>query len=356
MATRATTDRKRAEREAIRSLINAEIAEEDYAHPEKTAAHYLRLTKERKRLSELNKEIQQHTTPAEFTEEIRTSEVTDASCLWKCEILLGKLPENHHLRRHEIPVHIQMDLLERHQQRPTERHPLRQPSIEKFDGKGTTSWKIWKAVFDREVHHNPDLSLEDKFILLIDSLEKGSFPRHLTEQYAGLPGAYTLAYQDLVHRYERKEDLHKRHLTALINLPKNFTVTDTRSAFQLERLHQEVNTRVNMLNGLGVAEGQYQQVAVIGVENCLPGDLRAKLQASVPQTGDQGDGRTELSRLLRFIDNEAKTWRTIGELSPGHRPPSQRKRFEGGSQQRRYQGGARSATLMMEEDNRHPLN
>ena len=168
-------------------------------------------------------------------------------------------------------------------------------------------------IFENEVHEDAELSSEHKFSYLMSGLKKGSFAFKLAAAYVGITGAYELAWADLLNHYENRSDLKTIHMQALKDLRKTCQVKDARNFRQLETLRQEVGSRVNALKALKATPDSYESLAILGMKEALPEDLRTKL--FLEQDTEKTDQIT-LEDLLRFLEKESRARRRSWEVCP----------------------------------------
>ena len=320
MNTRSSNAKLKSLKNAIQGLCTCMFQEIETQElgDEQIVAIYMKMVTYKKQLREINDELLESS--SDFATDFVQAEAFDRKCLEACEKLHAKIPETHPLKLGTQVNHLQQsppaggggDADKTTNQASSDKNFLKKPKLEEFDGKNAT-WPLWKSVFEKSVHENGQWSSDAKFFYLVSSLRKGSFAHKLVMNYVGIENGYNLAWKDLTKHYEARCNVLSIHLRGLRDLHRKFKVEESHNFWQLENLHQAAWGHVNALKAQGTASATYESLALLGVEESLPRDLRAKYFSTHEPTEDSHLG---LEMILRFIEKEAQSQRRSWELDP----------------------------------------
>ena len=104
-------------------------------------------------------------------------------------------------------------------------------------------------------------------------------------------------------------------MLSLRDLHKTLAVTDSNNLRQLENLHQTANdkSKVNALKTLGAEPESYVSLALLGLKQALPQELRKKLSNDC---STEGTLQTQLESMLSFLKEECDALRKAREFRP----------------------------------------
>jgi hypothetical protein len=247
-------------------------------------ASYVKLVQHRNELCKLREnDVEDSTTDSSTLEEL------DRHCIVACEKLYQAIPADHTLKKRPEPLHLESLKVTEIGAGDTKRfsatEKAKKPKLHEFDGRNS-SWIWWKTMFDSEMQLNPNLTPNQKFVYLLTAMKKNSFAHRIVLNYAGVDGAFNLAWKNLSDHYLAVGDLKSTHLRALRDLSKKCKVASPDNLRRLESLYQTAWGHVNALEALGVDPVSYESLTIIGLSESLPPPLRVKFyrehDASVP--------------------------------------------------------------------------
>ena len=320
MTTRAATAKRKAVQGALRDLCTTLIgeAEVEAANPAESSsatAAYVKINDYRKKLQQTNKELLDVST--DFAKDFIECEEFDKQCLEASEKLFRRIPTDHPLRKTLQPSHLKRmvaldgggDQCESSASSKSTT-AFEKLKLEIFDGRGHT-WVLWKSVFENEVHLNEKISKEHKFLLLVSNLKRSSFAHKIALAYVGIQDGYDQAWRDLCEHYDAAQDLKTTHLLALRDISKSSKVIDQNNYRQLENLRQSAWSKVNALKTLGVASSSYESLALLGLKEALPNELRKKF---ILEHEIDGVIQANLEKMFDFLKRECTVLRKMWEF------------------------------------------
>ena len=333
--TRSTTTKQKALQSALRTLCRTLI--QDFANPasrwpqEKCVTSYFKLVEYLNRVREVTEQLLGSAT--DYAAELIEAEGFEQQCIETCEKLYVLIPADHALRSSN-PPHLKIP-----SQRSGYGDPagggdgakkadqdsltkaLQKPKLEEFDGKKSL-WPLWKATFEKGIHENKSLELEQKFFYLVSNLKKGSFAHRIVMTYVDIENGYELAWKDLTAHYKTACDTKSTHVAALRDLHKKCKISDSKNFHQLQSLYQTAKSRVNALKALGAEPASYESLAVLGIKEALPFDIRVKFFLD---HDEDSDGKSCLEDMLNFMKKEIQARRKSWDVEP-KKPDEARKK------------------------------
>lgn len=322
VVTRSSTSRYKARQDALKHLCAVIIKESDEVSTqttvERSVTSSLKLVDYRRQLNEVNTVLLESST--NYSKDLIETEAFDQICLEASEKLYRSLPTDHELKGSMRPSHLRSfshvpaggDGLPNSNQPTGEDFlkVLQKPKLEEFDGKNV-SWPLWKATFEKAINENDKLDVDQKFFYLMANLKKGCSAHKLASTYTGIENAFQLAWKDLTEHYQKACDVREIHVIALRDLQKKFKVTDARKFRQIEDLFQAVKSHTNALKALGANPASYESLALLGIKEALPFDLRVKYFLDNEAISD-----LDLNGMLEFLEKEIQARRNSWTVEP----------------------------------------
>jgi len=294
----ATRSRKKEARDTLRVLCEEiiERVQESELNIGLIVSSYVKLSDLRDQLTDLEGELQ----AGSNVDDLKAFEGIDQRCLKECELLFNRLPAEHPLRMQRPPLHLAHVLpASGDNNEGSTLHS--QFKIPEFDGK-KSEWPLFKLSFQKRLSHQTSLDADSKFLLLLSALKKDSFPYKMIYSYLGTSEAYDLAWQSLTSHYDLTWDLKRNLLKDLRDLGRTHRVSDSSRFAQLDRLYTAVETPIKALKAARVPPHSFESLALIGLEEALPGEFRTELYKVY--TEEDSDS-VKLDKALRFLKNEA---------------------------------------------------
>ena len=353
--TRGSAARQKSLKAAIQGLCTSmfQEAEDNELGADQVVALYVKLVSYRQQLREINEELLQ--TSSDLAADFAQAENFDRRCLEECEKLHARIPQTHSLVQSNRPVHLKQNPApsgggdQAVTQMSSDSRFLKKPKLEEFDGKNAM-WPLWKSVFEKAVHDCADLSPDAKFFHLVSAIRKGCFAHRLVTNYVGIENAYNLAWKDLNKHYESTSNLKAVHMRALRDVRRKFRVDDAKNFGQLENLHQAVWGHVNALRAQGIVPTAYESLALLGIEEALPRELRAKFFATHEPTEDSHLG---LEMILLFVEKEARSQRRSWEVDSDRMRVTSPKRDDWKNTKAKSRGDGRKAQDKAHDRKKH---
>lgn len=272
------------------------------------------------KLSQLMRDIEQSMEEwkQEDLDDWRQAQELGRRSLEACEELEGFLPKDHPLKTRIPPMHLahlmKNPLSESTPSRVKQTNG-KGCALQMFSGKGKSTWLIWKMAFEREVHGNEEMSDEDKFLSLLSALKPGSPAFQQAACFAGVPGAFKLAWESLTNRYGDTAQLIQTHKKALREIPVRYRVKQETMGKDLDVLQREIRSHVSSLKALSVEENSFVGWALLALEEALPVSLRVQYFREKNNWKVLVSDADQLDKALQFVENEANVRQQASSIS-----------------------------------------
>jgi len=325
MMTRGFFEKQKTRRNVIMAKtedIIGSLKEKDFkCESSELVFSYMQVSDYYKRFGEVVKVLQDHES-TKLEDEVSLVENFGKLCITTCEEIYGKLPTTHALKTRQPPLHLEISLSTIFPQgsvhacsaSQSKVSCLNEPKLERFDGKASSSWILWKCKFEREVHKNSDLSSDRKFDYLLEALVKDSPPYRSASVYAGINGCYDLAWKDLNDVYGLGDNV-QTHLRSLRDLPKTHRIQSPHNLDQRIALYQEILLHANVLKALQTPEETYETSSFLGIMDSLPAQLRSKYLTDYDMSDEEDDPHGSLKKIMNFLQREIKLLRKTREFA-----------------------------------------
>ncbi|XP_063624728.1 uncharacterized protein LOC134796465 [Cydia splendana] len=291
------------ERKQIRRLFNRtataleqKIVEQDVSAVE---VDFLYLSEKFNRLRVLDEIIQSlQSAKTDFDEEEFTKEVDEAEEFLtkyvyfkhKYHILKPDVKEtNHTMTMMAVPEN-------------KKNFKLPKIEIKKFDDDPKRWIQFWGQY--KKIHEDRNITEEDKFQYLLQSLKDDSNARALVESFPPSAGNYPKALEQLKNRYGREEMLVEVYIRELLNM----VLAQVRGelVLDLRTLYDRISTYLHALETLKVTKDRYDAMLFPLIESAMPEQVLLAYSRAQSQSIQLHQGSERLAQLLKFLENEVQ--------------------------------------------------
>lgn len=171
-------------------------------------------------------------------------------------------------------------------------------SVPTFDGT-YENWLPFKDIYTSLIHNNVQLSNVDKFYYLKLALINGA--ARVIESIPVADQYYSIAWSNIIDRYENKRYITKKHIRALINL-------NTASKLNLREFIEKLQTNYNALKAL--------QLPVEAWDAILVELIVSKLDIKLNEEWETSSAEIELptfQQILKFLNQKCKIIEAVNE-------------------------------------------
>ena len=167
--------------------------------------------------------------------------------------------------------------------------------IKKFNG-DTKEWlKFWSSY--KKVHDDKDISMEDKFDFLQQSMIENSRACEYVHSFPPTAENYPKVIKGLENRFSRKDLLVEVYMRELLKLVLN------KSECTLVSVYDKLETQLRSLESLGVKTDTCAAMLFPLVESSLPEEILRVWQ----RKSDSGaDARARLESIMDFLEEEVQ--------------------------------------------------
>ena len=197
----------------------------------------------------------------------------------------------------------------------TERKKFKMPTFEiaKFCGNVKDWLKFWNQF--RKIDEDNEVDDEDKFQMLLRSVEVGSRARDLVSSFPSTRENYRKAIEDLKNRFGKDELQVEVYVRELLNLVLNNTLSG-KEKLSIASLYDKLRSHLRALETLGVTSEKCASMLFPLVESAIPEEVLRAWQRST-LAGGATDSKVRLKNLMEFLSTEVESEERIKMAASG---------------------------------------
>ncbi|CAG9787636.1 unnamed protein product [Diatraea saccharalis] len=191
---------------------------------------------------------------------------------------------------------------------------VRLPKIElfKFDGDLENWLRFWSQF--KKIHHDEELTGDDKFHYLLQSMMPGSRASDLVHSFPPTSENYEKVIESLKSRFGKTDLLVEVYIRKLLQLVVQSNIYKSQKKFQVTSLYDKLESHLRSLESLNVSKEACAPMLFPLVESSLPEELLRVWQrhcGPIPEPKDQ------LRKLMEFLQVEAENEERIAMATRG---------------------------------------
>lgn len=186
-----------------------------------------------------------------------------------------------------------------------EKSRLKLPKLKlvEFNGNLRDWLRFWSQF--KGIHDDEQLSLEEKFQYLIQATVVDSPARRVVGSFPPTGQNYGKAIEHLTSRFGKENVLVEVYVRDLLKLV--LTNNDGKQKLELSKLYDELETKLQALESLGVTSDKYAAMLYPLVESSLSEDVLLAWERLRNQRGPINENEDELKQLMKFLRGEVES-------------------------------------------------